>query len=198
MACDTAFQIRRNFAQTEAYPFDWWITPYQGLMELIAGDFDGFLADDHLAPSGKYVFDQRFGVGMMHDFEDPTRFRDTLDGVRTKYQRRIQRWRTLLRNPLSVLFVRGHQHANDTVMDATLARPLLALLGDQYPDVEVHLLVQNPPEAGIPELVEDRLWILPLDTPDPWEWSGDNAAWRDLFRRVAILPTQEPLEESYE
>lgn len=197
MACDTAFQIRRNFAQTEAYPFDWWITPYDGLRELIAGDFAGLLSEENLERSGQYVVDHRFGLAMMHDFENLERFRDTLDAVRAKYRRRISRWLALFTNPVSVLFVRGQQYADDSVIGESKARALLALLRDKYPKAQVHLLVQNPPEAGIPELMEDNLWILQLKTPDPWEWYGDNTAWREMFSRIALLPTAAPLEESY-
>ena len=64
------------------------------------------------------------------------------------------------------------------------ARALLQLLQAKYKTVKAHLLVQNPPAAGIPKIAEENLWLLPLQVPEPWVWSGDDDAWSEMFRRV--------------
>ena len=33
--CMVAYQIRRFFNVSKGYPFDWWITPYDGLIKVI-------------------------------------------------------------------------------------------------------------------------------------------------------------------
>ena len=105
-SCDTAFQIRRNFKQGEAYPFDWLMTPYPVLMELIGRDFSGFLMDENLEAAGKYVVDKKHGISMLHDFEDPNLYEWDVDVVRAKYQRRIKRWLSVVQTD-SLLFVRS-------------------------------------------------------------------------------------------
>jgi hypothetical protein len=183
-ACDTAFQIRRHFVQTEAYPFDWLTTPLTGLAALIEHDFAGFLDEGNLTPAGKYLRDTKYEVRFLHEFPDPTRFKENLAEVRAKYQRRIRRWLSVMKPGASVLFVRSEQFVNAANVNEEKARALLKLLQTKYKAVKIHLLVQNPPPAGIPEIVEDNLWLLQLKVPEPWIWSGDDAAWSEMFRRV--------------
>lgn len=183
-ACDTAFQIRRHFKQREAYPFDWLVTPYPALINLLERDFSGFLLDENLQADGKYVVDKGSGIAMMHDFETPALYQQTLDVVRAKYQRRIKRWLSLVNGGASILFVRSQQYVDHNNLGEEQSRALLKLLQQKYKNAKVHLLVQNPPGAAIPEVVEKNFWLLQLKPPDPWEWSGDDAAWSEMFQRV--------------
>jgi hypothetical protein len=183
-ACDTAYQIRRIFKQGEAYPFDWLTTSFAGLIEMIEQDFAGFLDEQNLVPAGKYLLDQKLQMSFLHDFDDPAAFRETLEEVSAKFQRRIKRWLKLLNGGASVLFVRGQQYVNDDNLNEDKARALLKVLQHKYESAKVHLLVQNPPAAGIPEIIEDNFWLLQLKVPEPWEWSGDDEAWAEMFNRV--------------
>jgi hypothetical protein len=183
-ACDVAHQVRRHFQQTEAYPFDWLTTPLDGLVRLVENDFADFLDETVLVAEGKYLRDARYGVRFLHEFENPARFRDNLADVRAKYERRIERWRRLMESGPSVLFVRSEQYVNAANIDEAKARALLALLRRKYARADVHLLVQNPPAAGISEVIDDNLWLLQLKVPEPWIWSGDDVAWSEMFDRV--------------
>ena len=183
-ACDAAHQIRRHFHQTEAYPFDWLTTPLSGLMQLIENDFALFLDEGHLTPAGKYLCETKYGVRFLHEFPDPNRFRENLDEVRAKYQRRIQRWWSVMESGGRLLFVRSEQFVNAANVTEEKARALLKVLQQKYLKIKVHLLVLNPVAASIPVINEDNLWLLPLKPPEPWEWSGDDAAWSEVFERV--------------
>lgn len=154
------------------------------MTELIERDFSDFLMGENLTVEGKYVVDKKFGVSMLHDFENPILYQQTIDVVRAKYQRRIKRWLSVVNSSSSILFVRSQQYVGSNNIGEENARSLLKLLQKKYKNAKVHLLVQNPPGAEIPEVAEDDLWLLQLKAPDPWEWSGDNAAWLEMFQRV--------------
>ena len=183
-ACDAANQIRRIFDQTEAYPFDWLVTPYDGLVAMIERRFADFLDEGNLEVERRGVLDTRYKVRLLHDFKDKHAFRQTLPEVKAKYLRRIERFDAILGAGGPILFVRSQQYDDADVVDEGRARRLLALLRRTFPDTPIDLLVQNPTAAGIPEVIEGGLWLLRLDPPDPFNWKGDPVGWETLFRRV--------------
>jgi hypothetical protein len=40
-SCETARHIRRRFGIDRAQVFDWWITPFNAVIDLFDNDFDG-------------------------------------------------------------------------------------------------------------------------------------------------------------
>jgi len=46
--CAPAANIRRRFGTTEAMPFDWWITPYNALIQLLEEKFENVLKRENL------------------------------------------------------------------------------------------------------------------------------------------------------
>lgn len=72
--CGPAHNIRRRFAQTRSYPFDWWITPFDATMKLLAEDFQGMaqLENLQIVLANMSVYCNRYGLLHHHDFvRDP-------------------------------------------------------------------------------------------------------------------------------
>jgi hypothetical protein len=184
-ACDTSFQIRRRFGQSHSHPFDWLITPFSGLTSLIESGFEGFLRPGSVTQEHHYVLDKPTGAMFLHDFPDLAQFELHLDEVRSKYQRRIDRWNTAMHLGGRILFVRSQQYSDNNVIYRENAKYLLQLLNAKYPKVDSHLLVVNPAQAGIEEVREANLSLLRITPPDPFVWSGSDAAWDRCFAAIS-------------
>jgi hypothetical protein len=75
--CRSAFHLRRLFNQSQAFPFDWWVTPASSLLRMLHPNyrFDLTAADVHLTKAAQVVFNSRDLILHLHDFER------TADGV---------------------------------------------------------------------------------------------------------------------
>jgi hypothetical protein len=186
-ACDTAYQVRRIFGNPESYPFDWLVTPFDGLVELFRNRFEGFLSAEDLAlgDDGTFIYDSRYKVRFHHDFENPGDFRPEICHVQEKYIRRRDRLHSILSGPGAVLFVRGQQFdfGADIVSDQDAVK-LSTVISDSYPNLDFKLLVHNPFTAGVPESLGDRVAILQTKPRDPYIWQGDDAEWDRVFARA--------------
>jgi hypothetical protein len=180
-ACDTAHQIRRYFRQTEAYPFDWLGTPFEGLLALLRHDFSGFLQTSDLESEQGCVREARYGARLRHDF--PVLDPEQIAAVQARYGRRIERFRQAVAGANRILFVRGQQHIGDALpFDPAIT--LERTLREVFPHLDFHLLVLNPEAAALPEFEAVGISGLSVASPDPYVWSGDDAAWSVLFGQV--------------
>lgn len=184
-ACDIAHQIRRHFGQTEAYPFDWLITPFQGLIKTIDSDFGGFLSIDQLIIKDNYVYGRDSDIIYYHDFEgvDASNLEKLLPEVREKYARRVDRWQKAISTGEPILFIRGYQNMSYGIIDESDAKSVYQSLLKTYPGVNAHILAQNTPEAKIEALRGEKIQIVNIAMP-PSGWSGDDVAWSEVFERL--------------
>ena len=69
--CRSAFHLRRLFNQSQAFPFDWWVTPASSLQRMLHPDyrFELTAADVHLTQAAQVVFNSRDLILHLHDFE---------------------------------------------------------------------------------------------------------------------------------
>jgi hypothetical protein len=185
-ACDIAYQIRRHFGQTEAYPFDWLITPIDGLIKIIRSDFSGFLDRDQLIVKDGQVVHRDTDVIFVHDFEEAEvdKLDELLPAIAEKYARRIDRWRKVIHSHEPILFVRGSQSVGNGILADEDARSIYRALSKTYPRADIHLLAQNTPESHIETKSHGRIHMANVPMPTPFTWSGDDAAWSDVFQRV--------------
>ncbi|WP_294538069.1 DUF1796 family putative cysteine peptidase [uncultured Rhodoblastus sp.] len=186
LACGAAYQIRRRFDQTETYPFDWLVTQMNGLLQLLDGDFKGFLCKDNMVEHETYVEDTAFCIKFFHDFPENKCNDASMEEVREKYQRRITRWRGTIKQVSSVLFVRSMAfNLADEVMDWEQCERLGAHLDNLRSGMNWRLLVSNPSSSGIAPRSSKHIALRRLDFPmTPFVWSGDDQAWSDLFDSV--------------
>ena len=72
--CQTAYQIRRHFNVDKAYPFDWWVTPTIGLVELLETGFEDIFREENIKivyeKSGPAVTCSRYRLMHYHDFDE--------------------------------------------------------------------------------------------------------------------------------
>ncbi|MEX3789434.1 DUF1796 family putative cysteine peptidase [Paraburkholderia sp. BR14374] len=138
--CEVTWNIRHHFETRTAYPFDWWMTPFQALLDVLDARFSGLFEPSHLAiPADRgTVVDTRFNLMYHHDFARDEEGRVIVDDVekqlpdlRKKYARRIDRFVNEL-DGKKVLFVRN-RCGNDPVY-------LNGDYGDIQPDqcIEIH------------------------------------------------------------
>ena len=106
-SCLVAHQLKRCGLRRESLPFDWVVSScLSSVIELIKSDSSGLLDKEHFGvvqtDAEEYVRNQRFGISFHHEFA--TSFAD-FDEVKLKFQRRIQTFRSVIRNH-DVLFIR--------------------------------------------------------------------------------------------
>src|ERR1700761_837418 len=72
--CQTAYQIRRYFGVDKAYPFDWWVTPTVGLVELLESGFSDLFKEENmkivLEKTGPAVTCAKYHLMHYHDFDE--------------------------------------------------------------------------------------------------------------------------------
>jgi hypothetical protein len=68
--CEVTWNLRNHFEISEAYPFDWWVTPYHALLALLDANFGGLFELENLVvtPDRRTVVDKRLNILHQHDF----------------------------------------------------------------------------------------------------------------------------------
>lgn len=120
--CSTAATLRTLNLRTSALPFDWIRTKGTSLYQCIAEDFSKFHTELKLSPDKRAVLDA-YGIEYLHDypvdpktenklpcgnvtFEMAEDWADSIETVRVKYARRIQRFHDVFldKSPIVVLY----------------------------------------------------------------------------------------------
>lgn len=175
--CQPAHQIRRITGRHEAHVFDWLLVRADGVARLIDSGFDGWLQTGALSLETQpyaHIRDAAHNVHFLHDFPLEPGFEADADRVRAKYGVLVQRWHLLLASEAAVLFVWKGDEGRDAV--APIARALRRARGAR----PFRLLALRSD-------VQEADWQLPgvtnrfLRQPAPCDWTGDDAAWDDLF-----------------
>ena len=98
--CGVADDLRKLGLRSVAYPFDWCLTDFKGIIELIDTRFVGFLDYQNMEQSVRvrhHYRDSKFGVFFFHDFSFTVRFPFSYTAGR--FRQRPVRCRHLCRNP---------------------------------------------------------------------------------------------------
>lgn len=113
--CEVTWNIRNYFNTDKAYPFDWWMTPFQSTIDILDTRFNGLFeaANIDIPADRGTVVDKRFNLMYHHDFardEDnlivPDKIEEQLVTLRHKYQYLAARFIDDL-DGKEVLFVRN-------------------------------------------------------------------------------------------
>jgi hypothetical protein len=112
--CRSAFHLRRLFNQSQAFPFDWWVTPASSLLRMLHPDYRFKLsaADVHLTQAAQVVFNSRDLILHLHDFERTAdgaisfgQQDSQLENINVKYTFLFERLRTRLREAKRCLLI---------------------------------------------------------------------------------------------
>ncbi|MDB5829828.1 MAG: putative papain-like cysteine peptidase [Variovorax sp.] len=180
--CQPAHQIRRVTGHEEAHFFDWLQLRAEGVARLVEEDFDGFLGDARelalVREPYAYVCESRYGARLLHDLPLTDDFLAHAEVARQKYAFLAQRWRDLMDSGSAVLFVWCGDEGRDAIFR------LAAALRRRREGRPFHLLALRSD-------LQEPGWLLPdvsnrfLRQPEPYAWTGDDAAWDAHFGRAA-------------
>ena len=205
--CDSAIQLREYFSRhynlrDAAYPFDWLISPFDGLYKCLEEDFKNFLRPDALSlynhhPGIMGVQDNYYGFQFIHDFppssidhlqiseleENPPfmgfispNFLDYLATVQEKYARRIERFRHVLSGPHEIFFIR-------TTITKEQAISLHSLFRRKYPNLNFTLVaIDNTDEIRIPWGIPGIRNAYIVNT-----FVEGSSEWEKLFRELGLI-----------
>ena len=112
--CETSWNIRNYFGYSHAYPFDWWITPFDSLLKILQDDFQNLLnpANIEIIRNNETVICNYYKILHHHDFkrDDQEKVIEDIEHqvltLRQKYDYLISRFRADASSK-KVLFIRN-------------------------------------------------------------------------------------------
>ena len=160
--CFPALHLRLYGIRIRSFPFDWDITPFSALYDILSNDFEGFIDLQNLAINQKEntIFNKRYHFKLNHDFD----IKDWFDGpngltprndlslkkyqkVCSYYYRRISRFYEAFDLTVPLYLFRR-------VINAEQAKQLNTLLTSKFPRSNFTLVC-----------IQDEKW----DTPSVWK-----------------------------
>jgi hypothetical protein len=204
VSCRVTCQVRLSFDSWKIYPFDWWITPLDGLIRYLADpDVARLYAADALEEmvgDGEVsaIRSRAYGFRLFHDF--PRRaganslpavspdWRTHLAEAAARHEKLMGRLLRLNRQGNRVLFVRHRSSIGNEPGDegAAAAASLWNVLRARWKNADIRLLLVNFPAAGpLPEGVL-ALNFEELPGPPGQEWRGDENQWKSNFTALGL------------
>jgi hypothetical protein len=200
LSCRVSYQVRTYFRTQRAFPFDWWVTPIDGLTRYLAdpnphrvyaaGALEEIVVDGHVTS----VVAPEFGFQLFHEFprQDvglPTRvvapgWRDHIPQQRALHAQRLDRLLALDRPGRRILFVRDRLDVDgrgtETAADSVAA--LWSTLSSRWSRAAIELLLVNVPcDARAPQ--PGVRWVDFEDVRGETSegWRGDTTGWTRAF-----------------
>jgi Putative papain-like cysteine peptidase (DUF1796) len=195
--CEVTWNIRDYFSVDRAYPFDWWMTPFNATLELLDNRFSGLFEPKnlHVPVDRKTVVDKRYNLMYHHDFERDAEglvVLDTIDqqlaGLKKKYEFLSARFVDDLAGK-KVLFIRNRCGNDPAYLDGDygdiqpaqcieIHKKLTALL----PSTRFDIFATNKPgfdtfRYGRSEIFSDSI----VDAHDCDGYMVSPKGWADMF-----------------
>ena len=185
-ACQPRYQLRRMRGTGDAYPFDWIITPDDGLCSVIADRLAGLMDPQYLQRGADGVVkDTRHDIRFLHEFPPGQPIEAGLAQHGARYVNLGRKWQTLMASDQRVLFVRQLAWNEDIAM--TAAR-LVGTLEQAAPALDFDLLYLTEPDLHDPARRAPRTIFRPLAQSPDARWEGDDAVWDALLTEVGMPP----------
>lgn len=105
--CSVALELERIGLRSTSSPFDWQISNFEGVLKVIENHFDDFLSYDQLYQISnvrELYLNPQYNILFFHDFNRYDSLKEQLPRVCEKYQRRIERFYSDIKEP--TLFIR--------------------------------------------------------------------------------------------
>jgi hypothetical protein len=207
LSCRVSYQVRSYFGRQIAYPFDWWVTPIDGLTRYLsdpdpdrvygAGALEEIVVDGHVTS----VVAPEFGFQLYHDFPRhdvglPTKvvapdWRDHIGKQRAFHAGRLGRLLALDRPDRRILFVRDRLDVDgeSTEPAAESVAKLWSTLSNRWGRAEIELLLVNVPvDVRMPERCVRWANFEDVREDTPEGWRGNSAGWARAFAAREAQP----------
>ena len=110
--CSVSSELKRIGIRKASYPFDWVISEFETVLNLIENNFIGFLDENQLiVDKDEKEFEKTYvvkniknNIKFFHDFANGNSISTQIDRVKEKYNRRIERFYQSINKP--TLFIR--------------------------------------------------------------------------------------------
>ena len=197
--CDVALSLRNCGLRKAAFPFDWLeMRNHDRFIMLLDEDFRRFLGEQffnqHLIDP-IFVENFYYEIGFYHEWPfsdywtDESRYQQQLQEIRTKYSRRIERFRQLRQFPGKVFFVccfnwDRHGLEKRRALNAEHAKKLNDALRRYFPLLNFTLVIVNYIDSNVPaiENIEGVLEYQITKTKDLEEYE---AVYQDLLKNLS-------------
>ena len=200
--CEITGNIRSYFKIEEAYPFDWWMTPYHALLKILDNNFDGLFEEQNIiVPHDKLsIIDKKYNILYHHDFERDKEGLIVTDNLelqllhlKEKYHYLQQRFITKLSGK-KILFIRN-RCGNDPNylqgdfghLEAKHCKKICDLIINLLPNTSFDLLITNLP--NFEGFQYKNSWVFSdsiIDYQDSHDYMVSPKGWGELFKRNEI------------
>ena len=180
--CRTSHRLREHFGYWTAFPFDWWITPIEGLTRFIHDwDVDRLYRADQLRVrqmlfQKAWVENREYGFRLVHEFSrdrwtlTSRQFLREVPQVKARTSYLMSKFDELDSKRRRVLFVRNL--SRDEEGDPAACEALRQAVIKRVPRADPEFLLIS--STG----VSAEGWIpLKIDDPSKEPWSGDAVVW---------------------
>ncbi len=186
--CQVAYQMKKHKLRTCALPFDRVNCPPEAIIKLLELKFEGFLEKEHLAyteATSSHIHETVYDMILRHDFKviedflaweastEEEEYR-TYDEVKKRYDRRVARFLNLIDTSKCILFIRKRASEEQ-------AKLLVETIKKVYPELDFLLVILGGKEEHKKDWKVDHIRNFFLRQLDPYKWSGDDEAWREIF-----------------
>lgn len=176
--CDPARILRACELRTEAYPFDWIISfDGEALIQILNDDFDHFLNDSYFIPFGPvgHLLQSYYHLEFLHEGDFNHQFSSQLEKLKTKYQRRIDRFRNLKNYSGKLIFIREafefsandphrfYKFPENIEISDEYALRLYTALKAYFPEQNLTLIISNhhkKDEIEIEKIVSEQILFI--------------------------------------
>lgn len=162
--CEVAVKLRENLFRNIAFPFDWLLTfNHEKLIELLDHNFQHFFDEQyffrhpihqHIVENNYYEIEFRHDWPFTDLFSDSLRYQQQMQEIKSKYERRIERFKKLRDYSGKVFFIRAAydfyndpdpywKRENINKQSAGQARELKNALDRFFPSLDFTLVIVN-------------------------------------------------------
>jgi hypothetical protein len=198
-SCTVAAALEAFELRNAAYPFDWTISFYESLCNTLEQDFEDFLNPTYFSirPDNRGIIN-KYGQIFVHDFptynylgdfekeENPINgdvlhpdWIQFLPQVQEKYNRRIQRFRSICNSNKKIYFIR---HMG--IIDQDQACRLRNILKTAYPNLDFILVIIGNNSYFAEPWNEPNIRNYYLGNPAVW---NDVAEWKKIFIDLGLI-----------
>lgn len=184
--CQPAHYIRTLSKQTEAYPFDWLITPIETLPKIIEHGPESIFYDaaqfedlQEKRPSHAAIKHKALGVVFFHDFPVHQAL-GAMPQVQAKYRHLSSRWHDTLSGKLNILFIRHYANKQNAI-------DLRDAIHRQHPKLPFELLVVNEGPSDKDPWGIEGIYNRNIEATTTGNWTGDSTGWTNIFKEFDLI-----------